>query len=158
MGFDGKNLSAPTTMTYLIRAENAMKAVGDLRLFSMNAGFRGPARTFKNLARELESRPARQFPIDAAQVLGQLETVTDLTITLPVGWQADLPKNVTATSFFGRYESVWTQTGRDVRLVRRITGDRGIFPPQRISEIIVWLKTVGADDYEFLSLRPAPVP
>ncbi len=158
VGFDGKNLAAPTTMTYLIRAENALKTVGDLRLFTMNAGFRGPARSFKNLARELESRPARQFPIDAAQVLGQQETVTDLTITLPLGWKADLPKNVTATSFFGRYESVWTQTGRDVRMVRRITGERGIFPPQRISEIIVWLKTVGADDYEFLSLRPAPVP
>jgi hypothetical protein len=158
VGFDGKNLAAATTMSYLIRAENTLKAVGDLRLFSMNAGFRGPARTFKNLARELESRPARQFPIDAAQVLGQQETVTDLTITLPLGWKADLPKNVTATSFFGRYESVWTQTGREVRLIRRITGERGTFPPQRISEIIVWLKTVGADDYEFLSLRPAPVP
>jgi len=158
VGFDGKNFAAPTTMTYVIRADNALKSVGDLRLFTMNAGFRGPALSFKNLARELESRPARQFPIDAAQVLGQQETLTDLTITLPLGWKADLPKNVTATSFFGRYESVWTQTGRDIRMVRRITGQRGIFPPQRISEIIVWLKTVGADDYEFLSLRPAPAP
>jgi hypothetical protein len=64
---------------------------------------------------------------------------------------------VLATSFFGRYESTWTQQGREVRLVRRIQGQRGVFPPQRMSEVIVWLKTVGADDFEFLSLKPSSV-
>lgn len=124
----------------------------------MNTGFRSPARGYKNLARDLESRGTRLFGIDASQILGQVETVTELHLTLPEGWKADLPKNVASTSFFGRYESTWTQEGREVRLVRRIQGQRGTFPPHRISEVIVWLKTVGADDFEFLSLRPAPVP
>lgn len=158
VGFDGRNLQSPTTMSFQVRAEGVLKKVGESRIFAMNAGFRGPAVAFKNLARELESRPTRVFPIDASQILGTQSTLTDLTITLPEGWKAELPKNVTATSFFGRYESTWSQEGRVVRLVRRIQGQRGIFPPQRISEVIVWLKTVGADDYEFLSLRPAPVP
>ena len=155
IGFDGKDFAAPTVLSYVVTAENVLKSVGTSRLFAMNTGFRGPARSFKNMARELESRPTRLFPIDAAQILGMLETVTDLHITLPDGWTAELPKNISATSFFGRYESTWTQDGRDVHLVRRIQGQRGVFPPQRISEVIVWLKTVGADDYEFLSLLPA---
>jgi hypothetical protein len=77
---------------------------------------------------------------------------------LPVGWKAELPKNISATSFFGHYESTWTQEGREVHLLRRIQGQRGVFPPQRIAEVVVWLKTVGADDYEFLSLKPTTVP
>ncbi len=156
--FDGRDLGASATISYVVTANNVLKPVGDMKLLSMNVGLRGPARTFKNFARELESRTERVFPIDASQVLGQLETITDLRITLPVGWKAELPKNVAATSFFGRYESTWSQEGRDVRMVRRISGQRGIFPPQRIADVIAWLKTVGEDDIEFLSLRPAPVP
>jgi Domain of Unknown Function with PDB structure (DUF3857)/Transglutaminase-like superfamily len=158
VAFDGRDLAAPVTITYVVTAENVLKPVGDMRLLSMNVGLRGPARAFRNLARELEARTERVFPIDASQVLGQLETITDLRITLPAGWKAELPKNVSATAFFGRYESTWSQEGREVRMVRRIHGDRGIFPPQRITEVIAWLKTVGADDIEFLSLRAAPVP
>ncbi len=158
VGFDGRNLAAATQLTYHIKADNTLKAAGGAKLFSMNAGFRSPARGYKNLARDLEQRPTRLFPIDASTILGQVETVTDLRITLPPGWTAELPKNISATSFFGVYESTWTQSGREVHLVRRIRGDRGIFPPQRIAEVIVWLKTVGADDFEFLSLKPATVP
>ncbi len=158
VAFDGRDFRVPARLSYVVKASNVLKSAGDMRLFTMNAGFRGPARAFKNLARELESRSTRAFPIDASQVLGQLETITDLEITLPPGWTAELPKNVSATSFFGRYESTWSQEGRQVRMVRRIKGERGIFPPQRIVEVIAWLKTVGADDTEFLSLRPAPVP
>ncbi|MBL0169604.1 MAG: DUF3857 domain-containing transglutaminase family protein [Gemmatimonadaceae bacterium] len=158
VAFDSRNLASPTALSYVVKADNVLKTAGDSRLFSMNTGFRSPARGYKSMAKELESRTSREFPIDAAQILGQVETLTDLRITLPVGWKAELPKNIVSTSFFGRYESTWTQEGREVHLIRRIQGQRGVFPPQRISEVIVWLKTVGADDYEFLSLRPAPVP
>lgn len=155
--FDGKDFSTPTVLRYAVTAENTLKSIGENRLFPMNAIFRGPARSFKNLAKDLESGTTRLFPIDATQILGPSETITEMTLTLPTGWTADLPKNILATSFFGRYESTWTQQGRDVHLVRRIQGQRGYFPPQRISEVVVWFKTVGADDTEFLSLRPAPV-
>lgn len=158
VAFDGRNFSVPTKMTYVVKADNVIKNAGGVKLFSVNGMFRSPGRAFKNLARDLEQRPARVFPIDASQILGQLETVTDIRLTLPPGWTAELPKDIVATSFFGKFESKWTQEGRDVHLVRRIQGQRGYFPPQRISEVIVWLKTVGADDYEFLSLKPATVP
>lgn len=155
VSFDGKNFAVPTVVTYVVHADNVLKLVGSSRLFSMNTGFKGPARNYKNLVRDLEARTSREFPVDASRILGMVQTVTDLRITLPEGWTAELPKNVSATSFFGTYESTWTQQGREVRLVRRIHGARGVFPSQRIAEVIVWLKTVSADDYEFLSLRPA---
>lgn len=154
-GFDGKDFSQPAVLTYVVTGNNVLKTVGSSKLFSMNTGFKGPARSYKNLVRDLEARKTRVFPIDASRILGMVATETDLRITLPEGWTAELPKNVMASSFFGTYESTWTQDGREVRMVRRIRGERGVYPPQRISEVIVWLKTVSADDYEFLSLRPA---
>jgi len=157
VAFDGRDLTAPTAISYHVKADRTFKRVGDARLFTMNVGLKGPSLTYKNLARELESRQPRLFPIDITQLLGTVSQVTDLRITLPVGWTAELPKNVLATSFFGRYESTWTQEGREVKLVRRLQGQRGVFPPQRISEMIVWLKAVGADDFEFLSLKPSSV-
>ena len=156
--FDGKDFSVKPELSYQVRATDVLKPAGELRLFPMSPTFRGPARGFRNLAKDLEARPARVFPIDAAQILGQLTTITDVRMTLPQGWQAELPKNVSATSFFGSYTSTWTQSGREVRLVRTIRGLPGVYPSQRIAEVVVWLKTVGADDTEFLSLRPAPVP
>lgn len=157
-GFDGRNFAEPAVVRYVVRATDVLKSVGNNRLFSMNAGLTGPARSFRNLARELESRPLRLFPIDAAQFLGPVDTETELNLTLPLGWKAELPKDVVATSVFGRYDSKWTQVGREVRMTRHIQGELGTFPPQRIAELIVWLKTVGTDDIEFLSLRTAQVP
>jgi len=157
VAFNGRDLNATTTISYRVKADRVFKQVGEARLFTMNVALKSPALSYKNLARELESKQPRLFPIDASKVLGAFEQVIELRLTLPVGWTAELPKNVLAASFFGRYESTWTQEGREVRLVRRIQGRRGVFPPQRISEMIVWLKTVGADDYEFLSLKPSSV-
>ncbi len=158
VAFDGRDERAHTQMSYRIVADATLKPVGDVRLFTLSPTIRGPARAFRNLARDLESRPKRMFPIDAAQLLTPSVAVLDLHLTLPDGWKADLPKNVTATTFFGRYESTWTQVGSDVHLMRRITGARGYFPSTRIVEVIAWLKTVGTDDYEFLSLHPRTSP
>jgi hypothetical protein len=155
---DGRDLRVDPGIRYRVVAENVLKPVGDARLFAMTIALPPPGRTYAALARELEAAPRRTFPIDAAAILPAGVSLTEFSMTLPPGWTAELPKNVLATSFFGRYESSWTVKGDEIRLVRRIHGGRGIFPPERIAEVIVWLKAVGADDYEFLSLRPAPVP
>ncbi len=153
VAFDGRDLSAPTTLQYHVTFPEAVKAVGSARLLTIPLGSRGPARTYRTVVRELESRSTRQAPIDAVKLVPPVTTIIDLRITLPVGWTAELPTPVTATSFFARYSSEWTQRGREVRLVRSVQGERGIFPPARIAEVLVWLRTVGADDQEYLSLR-----
>ncbi len=158
VAFDGRDERAHPQMSYRIVADATLKSVGDVRLFTLSPAIRGPARALRNLARDLESRPKRVFPIDAAQLLTPSVAVVDLHLTVPDGWKAELPRNVIATTFFGKYESTWTQIGNDVHLVRRITGARGYFPAARIVEVITWLKAVGMDDYEFLSLRQTTSP
>ncbi len=155
---EGRNFATAPHAAYRIVSGEALKSVGDTRLLPLASFLRGSARDYRNMARDLESRGLRRFPVDAGQILAPATTVTDLRITLPPGWTAELPKNVSATSFFGSYSSVWTQKGREVHLLRTVRGGRGIFPSERIAEVIVWLKAVGADDNEFLSLRRAQVP
>ena len=119
---------------------------------------RGPARSFRTALRELESRGPRQLPIDASRILAPIANVTEWIVTLPPGWTVELPANVSATSFFGSYSSTWTQNGRELRQVRRLQGQRGIFGPERIAEVLVWLRTVGADDQDFLTVKPTSAP
>jgi hypothetical protein len=153
--FDGRDYQAKARTSFRVSAQGALRAVGDKRVLSLTPFMRGNAAGYANRSRTLAASPTRTTPIDASKILGMLVTITDVRITLPAGWKAELPKNVLATSFFGSYESTWTQQGDEVRLVRRIQGLRGIHPPQRISEVVSWFAVVGADNNEFLTLVPA---
>ena len=66
----------------------------------------------------------------------------------------DPPKNVVASSIAGRYESNYSLEGRVLRVTRSLTGARGIYAPERIAEVIGWLRSIAADDHEFLQLKP----
>jgi hypothetical protein len=155
VAFDGRDLQAAPRTSFTVSAQGALRAVGDKRILTLTPFMRGNAAGFANRARTLAAAPARTTPIDASKILGMLVTTTDVRITLPAGWKAELPTNVLVTSFFGSYESRWTQQGDEVRLVRRIQGMRGIHPPQRIAEVIAFFEAVGADNYDFLTLVPA---
>src|SRR2546430_16699395 len=74
----------------------------------------------KGLAAELEARGPRRFPIDVAQVAGPHEESAELTLTLPEGWRAQLPPNVTAQSAFGSYRAEYAQAGRVRSEERRV--------------------------------------
>jgi hypothetical protein len=75
-------------------------------------------------------------------------------VTLPPGWRARLPANVSAESVFGHYSAKYTQEGRVLHIVREMTGATGIEPPERIGELIAWLRAVSADDARFIVLQP----
>jgi hypothetical protein len=77
-------------------------------------------------------------------------------VTLPEGWHARLPANVSATSVFGSYTATYSQEGRDLVIARRIVGGSGIFMPTRVNELIGWLRAIGRDDTKFIVLeKPA---
>ncbi len=156
--FDGRDLSAVPRLSYSIAANAPWRSVGSAKLLAVPQVVRGPARQFRTALRELESQGRRQLPIDASRILPSSTTVTEWTVTLPAGWTAELPANVSATSFFGSYSSTWSQTGRLVRVVRRLQGQRGVYGPERIAEVLVWLRTVGADDQDFLTVKPSAAP
>ena len=82
--------------------------------------------------------------------------VTELRITLPAGWRARLPKSVRAPSPVGTYETTYEQVGDELRLTRRMTGARGVLPPDRFPELIAWMRTVAQDDQDIIVLERAP--
>jgi hypothetical protein len=156
--FNGRDLSAPAQLSYTVSSDALIRTIGTTKLLAIPSVVRGPARSVRAALRELESRGARQLPIDAGQILAPMANVTEWIVTLPPGWTVELPANVSATSFFGSYSSTWSQNGRELRQVRRLQGQRGIFGPERIAEVLVWLRTVGADDQDFLPVKPTSAP
>jgi hypothetical protein len=98
----------------------------------------------------LEGSGPRRMPIDAGKASGEFEFVEELKLTLPPGWRARLPVNVTATSVFGAYEAVYAQTGRELDVRRRYTGARGVYPASSYGELIAWLSAKAADDVKVI--------
>ena len=102
------------------------------------------------MADEIEERGRRRFPIDALKVAGASVGVTEVRMTLPAGWRARLPKNVSAAGPFGTFAAEYAQEGRVLRITRRTTGARGVLPPERVGELLAYLRTVGSDDTRFI--------
>lgn len=86
--------------------------------------------------------------------MGPIERVSELRVLLPAGWRARLPENVTASSVFGTYAAEYSQQGRELRVVRRMSGSRGVEPPERLEALVRWLEEVSRDDAGYLVLEP----
>ena len=110
-----------------------------------------------NLVTDLAGRGPRRFPIDFWGASGfPHEESSSLEITLPAGWRAQLPPNVDAPSIFGHYTAEYRQDGRVLRITRRLMGAPGIEPPDRITDLIDWLKRIGTDDVKYVVLDRGP--
>lgn len=153
MGFDGRDLDARARVRVQIHHARAATLAGTTMILQSPLGSMAP---LGNVAKELESHPPRRFPIDAARFWGPRTSETRYEIRLPAGWHATLPKNVTASSPFGSYESTYSEANGVLRLERKITGAIGVQPPERIAELTAWMRAVAADDVKFIVLtRPA---
>ena len=86
--------------------------------------------------------------------MGPVTSNSEVVVTLPEGWKAELPGDVRAESTFGTYESRYSQNGRELRIVRRITGREGTEPKEMLPELIDWLKKLADDDVSFIVLKP----
>lgn len=106
------------------------------------------------LVTDLAGRPARRFPIDFWGRDGAPhEESSSLEVTLPIGWTAQLPPNVDASSVFGRYTADYRQDGRVLRITRRLVGAPGIQAPDKVGVLVDWLKRIGADDVKYVVLN-----
>ncbi len=87
--------------------------------------------------------PARRTPMDATAILGSPATIShDLRITLPPGWRVGLPQNISASGLFGTYEASYSQEGRTLRITRRMTAGSGRHPPERLPDLVAWLRQI----------------
>lgn len=148
--FNGKDLLASPRVSVAIHGGKAGQVTGGTMILTL------PIRDYANpgLVADLESRGPRKFPIDVGAVVGPVVDVVELRIRLPVGWHARLPSNVSATGVFGTYTAEYSQQGRELRVVRRLSGRKGIEPPDQIQGLIDWLKTVATDDVKYIVLEP----
>ncbi|HET7584020.1 MAG TPA: DUF3857 and transglutaminase domain-containing protein [Gemmatimonadaceae bacterium] len=148
--FDGKNLQAPVKLSLLVHGGHATQQSGDLMFLTLPFSSMEGLGT---LVSELKAEGERQFPINARAVIGPYTNVTEMRVTLPAGWRARLPKNVHAESVFGRYDVEYSQHGRELRMLRTLTGAVGTYAPDRIGELESWLSAVAQDNAKFIVLE-----
>lgn len=155
VAFEGKDLEAEPKITLAIRDGRALRRSGDKWIL---ANPLGSMSEMAGAADELESRPARLFPIDARRVINSETEVTELSLQLPEGWRPQLPKSVQAQSQFGKYETTYAFEGGVLRMVRRISGSRAVLPPEGIGELVAWFRQIAEDDAQYILIEPAPSP
>jgi len=144
--FDGRDLNAVPEISVRVHAPRAASRSGSDYILTLPL----PSYSVSEMAAELEAHTPRRYPIDVAKVLGPSSVRWEFQLAVPPGWKAKLPGNVTAESRFGNYRSSYRQEGDTVRVEREITGARGMEPPERVNELIAWLKAIAADDAQYL--------
>ena len=147
--FDGRDLRAEPRIRLVLRNGRPTSSSGGMDIFTLPLdNFAAPG-----LVQDLESRGPRRYPIDAEEVFGAFESLAEVTVTLPEGWRARLPRNVTAASPFGTYRAEYAQQGRVLTVRRSMAGARGVLPPDRIGDLIAWLRELSRDDVRFIVLE-----
>ncbi|MDB4948245.1 MAG: hypothetical protein JWM27_894 [Gemmatimonadetes bacterium] len=152
--FDGRDLRAEPKVSVLIDNAHPTTSSGGSFIFTLPLPDYASQGTVNDLEARRRKEP-RRFPIDVGAVIGPIQSVSEMRVTLPAGWHARLPDNVAANSVFGRYSAEYSQTGRELRVVRTITGNRGTEPPEHVDALIAWLKDVSKDDVKYIILEPA---
>ncbi len=152
--FDGRDLQAKPVIAVSLHDAPVLSNSGGARIFALPTAL--PNYSSPGLASSLERRKPRRFPINIAAVIGPVELVSELRMMLPPGWKAELPPNVTETSQFGSYSAAYAQDGRELRITRSMSGNKGTAPPQSVDELIAWLRAISKDDVKFIMLHPGP--
>lgn len=150
--FDGRDLAAATQTRVWVSGGRATSRSGETLILTL------PMANGQNdqlVAQLEEARAPRRFPISVQAVVGPIETVSEFRLTLPAGWKARLPQSVTATSVFGSYSATYQQNGRELVIVKKMSGSRGTQPPSAFPTLLQWLKEMGKDDARFIVLEPA---
>jgi hypothetical protein len=155
--FEGRDLAADPRVALRIVRGLAARTNGNNQTLILSlplTSMRGMA----DAAAALESRRPRRFPIDAAQIIGPAATFTDITLTLPPGWRAELPRDVKAKGKWGSYTARYDQQGTTLHIVRSLEGTRGIYPPEDLPDLTGWLRAVAQDDVAYLVIERNPTP
>ena len=149
--FEGRDLQAKPKVSVAVHDAMVLSTSGGTRIFSLPAVL--PNFESLGLASQLERRKPRRYPIDIGDVIGPITMVSELQMTLPPGWKADLPPNVTERSEFGNYTAEYVQDGRELRVTRTMSGSRGTAPPDHVDALIAWLRAISKDDVKFIVLQ-----
>jgi hypothetical protein len=156
--FDGRDLQADTRVALKIVNGQAARPAGTSRKTLILTLPVGSMRGMADAAAALEAKGARVYPLDAAKLFGPISGLTELTLTLPPGWRTQLPPTVEVEGKWGKYSSRYTQEGQTLRMVRRLEGARGIYPPDDLYDLTAYLRAVAKDDVPYLVIETGSTP
>ncbi len=152
IGFDGRDWTAKPEYHVVLHGGTAARAAGPVTILSLPSSLQGAGARFRGLLNALEKADPRTLPIDASRIIGT-RSITETRITLPDGWTAQLPKDVTLHSEFGSYTSSYAQQGNELRVAFTLSGAKGIFGPEKFPDLVAWVKAMVADDAEYIVLQ-----
>jgi transglutaminase-like putative cysteine protease len=148
--YEGLDLAAAPKVALRIVDGQGVTSAGASALMRLNVP------TMQHLvaiARQLEERSPRRFPIAAQSIFGYSQHRLVLEVTMPEGWQAELPASVDLDTPFGTYRKTYGQSGRVLRVERFVAGKSGTFPPERLGELTAFFRAAAADDATSLVIR-----
>ena len=155
--FDGKDPRAEPKITAIVRDGEGFKRVGTVAILNVPGMFRASGAGQAQRLKQSTTNAPRTLPIEAARVFGSGTTSSELRLTLPEGWKAQLPKGVAASSLFGEYRSEYSQEGRVLRVSVRVVGGKGVYPKEKVAELQAWLNTVAEDNLSSIVVSIPPV-
>ena len=153
IGFDGKDLAAEARVTTKITRARMVTRVGDINLLTNPMR---PMSAYLGTAEALESGKDRKLPFDLSKLISPYTTRTVVTIKLPPGWTATLPKSEVLDGPVARYEVKYSQTGDELRIERTLTGMKGTLPASRSMEVVQFLRRIGSDEAKLIAIKGAP--
>lgn len=147
---NGRDLQAPARLQVTVSGGRALQSTGRTALLQVPVPNMSQVGT---LVTALEAAKPRRLPIAASAIMGYARSAEELELTLPEGWTVELPEDVVVDSPFGAYIKRYSQEGRVLRVSRQLTGKHGTFAPERISDVIAFLKAIAVDDASVLVVR-----
>ena len=128
---------------FLVRGGRAAQLAGPVVILSIPFEGQAASVDFTPLIAELESRKPRRFPIDIGQVSSASSGELVYEMELPAGWRVQPVPDVSLSSAFGEVGRTVGQEGARLRLHQRHSGKRGVLPPERVGELVSWLRQLG---------------
>jgi hypothetical protein len=154
--FDGRDPKAEAKITAIVRDGEGFKRVGTIAILTVPNMFRTSIGGLAQRLKQSTTAGSRKLPIDASRVIGSGTNESELRLTLPEGWKAQVPKGVTASSPFGDYRSEYTQEGRVLRISIRAIGGRGVYPKEKLAELQAWLNSIAEDNLTSVAVSIPP--
>jgi hypothetical protein len=155
--FEGRDLTADPRVALKIVRGFAARAAGSAGTVILSLPLTS-MRAMADAAATLELRGRRRFPIDAGKVIGPVASTTEIVLTLPQGWKAQLPRDIDVNGKWGRYTARYQQDGPMLQISRRLEGARGIYPPEDLPDLAAWLRAVAEDDVAYLVIEHGSTP
>ena len=147
--FDGRDLTAPARISVAVHDAKATSHSGASDVLTLPFP---PTVTSATVATVAARRP-RHYHIDAERIFGIETGVEEFRVRLPEGWHARLPDSVHVSGAYGTYRATFTQEGRELRVVRQSAGARGIYTPDKVDDLLAFLRAAAVDDVKFIVIE-----